>query len=36
MKHYGLLNFLFDLVMTGLTGGLWLIWIIFRFFRTNS
>lgn len=35
-KKYGILNFLLDLVLTGLTGGLWLIWIVFRFLRRNS
>ena len=35
-KNYGILNFLLDLVLTGLTGGLWLIWILFRFLRRNS
>ena len=35
-KKYGILNFLLDLVLTGLTGGLWLIWIVFRFLRKNS
>lgn len=33
-KKYGILNFLLDLV--GLTGGLWIIWIVFRFLRRNS
>lgn len=35
-KKYGILNFLIDLVLTGLTGGLWFIWIVFRFLRRNS
>ena len=35
-KKYGIFNFLLDLVLTGLTGGLWLIWIVFRFLRRNS
>lgn len=35
-KKYGILNFLLDLVLTGFTGGLWLIWIVFRFLRRNS
>lgn len=35
-KKYGILNFLLDLVLTGLTGGLWIIWIVFRFLRRNS
>ena len=36
MKHYGIMNFLFDLLMIGLTGGLWLVWIVLSFFRKNS
>lgn len=33
MKKYGVLNFLFDLFMTSITGGLWLLWIILRYLR---
>lgn len=29
-KPYGLLKFIGDLIMIGLTGGLWLVWIIVR------
>lgn len=29
-RRYGLLNFLFDALLTILTGGLWLIWIFVR------
>ena len=29
-RQYGLSNFIGDLVMTGLTGGFWIIWIIIR------
>jgi hypothetical protein len=32
-RHYGCLNFLFDLFMTALTSGLWLIWIFVREMR---
>lgn len=32
-RRYGCLNFLFDVVMTCLTGGLWLIWIFCREMR---
>jgi len=32
-SHYGLLNFLFDLFMVAITGGLWLIWIFVREMR---
>lgn len=27
---------LFDFVMTILTGGLWLIWVLIRYLRANS
>lgn len=33
MKRYGPLNFLFDIIMCVLTGGLWLIWIFVREMR---
>lgn len=33
MKNYGCLNFLADIVMTVLTGGLWLIWVFVREMR---
>lgn len=33
--HYGCLHVLFDLFMTGLTGGLWLIYLLIRFLRTH-
>jgi hypothetical protein len=29
-RHYGIVNFLFDALLTILTGGLWLIWIFVR------
>jgi hypothetical protein len=32
-KPYGLLKFLADLIMTGVTGGLWLVWVIVREIR---
>lgn len=32
-KHYGLFNFIFDVVLTGITGGLWLIWVFVREMR---
>jgi len=35
-KKYGLLHFLFDVFMVGITGGLWLLWILFKFLRKNS
>ena len=35
-KKYGFGSFLIDLILTSLTGGLWLVWIVFRFLRKNS
>ncbi|HPT61026.1 MAG TPA: hypothetical protein PLN81_05445 [Bacillota bacterium] len=32
-KQYGCLNFLFDILMVCITGGLWLIWIFVREMR---
>ena len=32
-RHYGLFNFLFDVIMTVITGGLWLIWVFVREMR---
>lgn len=33
MRKYGLLNFIGDVILTTLTGGLWLIWIFVREMR---
>ena len=33
MVRYGLLNFLFDIMMISLTAGLWLVWIFIREMR---
>lgn len=33
MRRYGLFNFLFDVFMVSMTGGLWLIWIFIREMR---
>ena len=35
-RRYGILHFLFDLFMISITGGLWLLWILFKFLRNNS
>ena len=32
----GFFGILFDFIMTILTGGLWLIWIVIRYLRANS
>lgn len=33
MKEYTVGSFIFDLIMTALSGGLWLIWIFVREIR---
>lgn len=35
-KKRGTLGILWDVILTILTGGLWLIWIFIRFLRNNS
>lgn len=32
-RHYGLINFAFDVILTILTAGFWLIWIFVRELR---
>ena len=34
-RHYGFLHFLFDVFMTLITSGLWLIWIFVREMRNR-
>lgn len=34
-RRYGLFNFLFDVILTVITSGLWLIWIFVREMRNN-
>ena len=34
-KKYWCLTMLFDIVMIGLTGGLWLIWLFVKYMRTH-
>jgi hypothetical protein len=34
-KHYGPLNFLFDVIMTIVTCGWWLVWVFVREMRKN-
>ena len=36
MVRYGLLNFLFDIIMISLTAGLWLVWIFIREMRRKK
>lgn len=35
-RRYGCLAFLFDIFMTCITGGLWLIWIFVREMRLRN
>lgn len=35
VRRYGVLNFLFDIFMCVITGGLWLIWIFVREMRNR-
>lgn len=35
-KSYGFWHLLFDFTMTILTCGLWLLWILIKYLRTNS
>lgn len=34
-KRYGFFHALFDLFMTCITGGLWLVYLIVRYIRTH-
>lgn len=36
MKKYSFGGLVFDFVMTIITGGLWLIWVLIRYLRANS
>lgn len=35
-NNYGCGTIVFDLIMTVITGGLWLVWLLIKFLRTNS
>lgn len=35
-KKRGAIGLLWDLILTCLTGGLWLVWIFIRYLRNNS
>lgn len=35
MKKQGCFGILFDFIMTILTGGFWLIWVLIRYLRTH-
>ena len=34
-EHYGCLKFIFDIVLGLLTGGLWWLYLLFKFIRTR-
>ena len=35
-KRYGIFRFLVDLILGCLTGGLWWLYLLFKFLRRNS
>lgn len=35
VKKYSLGHLVFDFIMTCLTGGLWLIWVLVQYLRTH-
>jgi hypothetical protein len=35
MKRYTFGHMVFDFIMTILTGGLWLIWVLIKYLRTH-
>lgn len=36
MKKRSTLGLIFDVVMTFITGGVWLLWILIKYLRNNS
>ena len=34
-KKYTFWNFLFDVFMTSITGGLWLLWLFIKYLKTH-
>ena len=36
MKKYGLGRFIIDCILVVCTGGLWAVWLAFKFLRKNS
>jgi len=36
MRRYGFFSLLLDFILVFATGGLWLIWIIIKFLRSNT
>lgn len=35
-KRYGFWHFMLDLFLINITGGLWFLWILIRFLRSNT
>lgn len=35
-KKYGLFRFLLDLFLTAITGGLWLVYLVLKWIRSNT
>lgn len=35
-SNYGILHFLLDLLLIIVTGGIWLLWIVFRYFHRRT
>lgn len=35
-KRYGFWHFMWDLFLIHITGGLWLLWLIIKFLRSNT
>lgn len=35
-KRYSVGDFLLDVILTFVTGGIWFVWILFRFIRSNT
>lgn len=33
-KGYGLMRFMIDLFLINVTGGIWLVWMLFKFIRS--
>lgn len=34
-KRYGFWHFVFDIIMTGITGGVWLVFLLLRYMHTH-
>lgn len=36
MRRYGFCNLAFDFIMTFITGGFWLVWVLVRYLRSRQ